>query len=183
MNIIPTALEGVFEIQFKPIEDDRGIFKRLFCEETLSNVLRGKKIVQSNYSLNKQAGTIRGMHAQKPPFAECKLIACLEGKADDVVVDLRKGSRTFLKHIRLALSGKNNRGVFIPEGCAHGFQALEDNTVLLYYHTATYHKESEFCVRHDDPLLSITWTLPKKNISDKDFSYPFLTNEFQGIEL
>jgi len=132
MKIKQTSLQDAFIIEPEPFKDNRGIFARCFCQRELQNMLHGNNIVQINHSLTKQKGAIRGMHFQYPPKAETKMVKCLRGSVFDVMVDLRQESSTFLKWHGEILSAENIKMMFIPEGFAHGFQALEENTELLY---------------------------------------------------
>jgi dTDP-4-dehydrorhamnose 3,5-epimerase len=181
MDIELLPIPGALEIKLSPFIDERGAFSRLFCSNEFKQFGHSKSIVQVNHSLNKEKGTIRGMHFQRPPHAEIKIIRCLRGRVFDVVVDLRSQSPTFLKWHAVELSPEAYNLIYIPEGCAHGFQTLQENSELLYFHTAFYNKESEGGVRYDDQLLSIQWPLPAMNVSVKDKSYSLLDNTFNGI--
>ncbi len=141
---------------------------RLFCEQSLSAVLNGKRIVQINHSRTAHAGAVRGMHYQKSPHAEMKLIRCLRGAVYDVAVDMRPESRSYLQHQAVELRADDGRLFVISEGFAHGFQALEPDTELLYLHTAMYAPEAEDGVLHDDPLLAIKWPYSVTDISARD---------------
>lgn len=123
------------------------------------------------------------MHYQKPPFAETKLIRCVQGSVYDVAVDLRKDSPTYLQSFGAELSAENMTCILIPEGFAHGFQTLEDNTALIYHHTNYYTPNTEGGVRFDDTALNITWQLPPVNISPKDLLYPLINQNFEAISL
>jgi dTDP-4-dehydrorhamnose 3,5-epimerase len=183
MQVEPLSIHGAYLIRLSPFKDDRGFFSRLFCARELEQALNAKQIVQINHSINIEKGTIRGMHFQYPPHAEIKIIRCLRGKVFDVMVDLRAGSPTFLKYEAVALSFDDYNMVFIPEGCAHGFQTLEENSELLYFHTAFYNKEAEGGLKYNDPAIGIEWPLPGKNISAKDGNYPLLDSSFSGIQV
>ena len=136
-----------------------------------------------NVSQNHKAGTVRGMHFQRPPYMEAKLVTCIKGSALDVIIDIRQGSDTFLKHVSVELTADNERMIFIPEGFAHGFQTLEDNTRMMYQHTAYYQPGSEAGLRHDDPVLAIQWPLRNITISKKDTAYPLVDDLFCGIQV
>jgi dTDP-4-dehydrorhamnose 3,5-epimerase len=123
------------------------------------------------------------MHFQHPPFQESKLIRCIAGSVLDVIVDLRQGSPTFLKSERLLLSQKNMHSVLVPPGFAHGFQTLEDNTELLYLHSAFYEPSSEGGLHYKDPLLAIDWPLAVSSISVRDQQHSFISENFEGIKL
>lgn len=183
MKYKATDISGVFVIEASPFSDNRGSFARLFCENELSPVLGNRRIVQINHSVTQRTGSVRGMHFQYPPHAEMKIIRCLKGRVFDVAVDLRKNSKTFLKWHAQELSPDNNLALVVPEGCAHGFQALEPASELLYLHTAFYEKNTEGGVRCNDPILAIQWPQPITDISEKDKTHELLSNEFTGIEL
>ena len=131
IKIIKTKIKDLTVVDIKSISDSRGFFQRIFCERELSGLLKNKNIVQLNRSFTKKSGSVRGLHFQNPPFAECKLVFCLKGEVYDVAVDLRMKSKTFLKHHSEILNEKNNRMMIIPEGFAHGFQTLSKNTELI----------------------------------------------------
>lgn len=168
MQIEALPLSGLVLAHSTPHMDSRGAFIRLFCEESLAVVLDGKRILQINYSRTTHIGAVRGMHYQKSPHAEMKLIRCLRGAVYDVAVDMRPASKTYLQHHAVELRADDGRLFVIPEGFAHGFQTLEPDTELLYLHTAMYAPEAEDGVLHDDRLLAIKWPYPVTDISDRD---------------
>lgn len=182
-NIIEAPLSNLRIIQRNFVVDHRGYLERVFCESDLQNLLAQKHIVQINHSLTARKGTVRGMHFQNTPFAEIKFISCLKGEVFDVAVDLRKDSPTFLQWHAEILSENNHRTYVIPEGFAHGFQALSDNCELLYLHTAPYMKSSEGALNVLDPRIGIQWALPVVELSARDQSHPFLDNNFSGINI
>jgi dTDP-4-dehydrorhamnose 3,5-epimerase len=181
MKIVPTAISGVTLVETAPYRDERGHFYRAFCNNELAPIIGSRTIEQINVSRTLSVGSIRGMHFQRSPHAEMKLIRCIKGKVWDVAVDLRKGSDTFLQWHAVELSGENCKMIVIPEGCAHGFQVLEPESELLYLHTASYSIESEGGVRFDEPLVLINWPLPVSDISPRDKSHPFLQSDFLGL--
>lgn len=181
MQFIETPLKGLYLIQLNMVKDDRGFFARTFCKEQFATIGFDKEFVQFNHSFNTLKGTIRGMHYQKPPFAETKLIRCVQGSVYDVAVDLRKDSPTYLQSFSAELSADNMTCILIPEGFAHGFQTLEDNTGLIYHHTSYYTPNTEGGVRYDDTALNIHWPLPTINISLKDLSYTLIDNKFSAF--
>ncbi len=183
MNLLPTAIEDVVIVETDLLADHRGAFSRLFCERELTEAIGGRKIVQINQSSTINSGTVRGMHYQYPPHAEIKLVRCMKGRVWDVAVDLREGSPTFLQWHAEELSPQNARMLIIPEGCAHGFQALEPNSELLYLHTNFYVPEAEDGVMHNDSRLSISWPLPVTSLSDRDKEYPPIPHDFRGIKV
>lgn len=181
MKLLPLELDGAYQIELSPIGDERGSFARLFCQETFSQIRPDLEFVQINLSENARKGTIRGMHYQLPPSAEAKLVGCVAGAALDVMVDVRKGSPTFLQHFAVELNPRNHRLVFIPEGFAHGFQTLADDTRMIYCHTAFYDPQSEAAIHYADPAVDITWPLEDVTVSAKDQARAFLTSEFKGV--
>ena len=183
MKIRSTDISGVALVDTSPRKDDRGSFTRLFCADELKDVLQGRRVVQINHSYSKLAGTVRGLHYQRPPRAEMKFVQCLKGMAWDVVVDLRKGSPTFLRWHAEELSSERGRIVVVPEGCAHGFQTLQPDTELLYFHTEFFSPEADAGVAATDPRIAIQWPLPFAALSPKDSSLPALTPDFVGISL
>lgn len=181
MKVVATPIEGVSIVETAPFCDDRGMFYRAFCSHELAAVIGKRLIEQVNISRTRAVGALRGIHYQKPPHAEMKLIRCLRGRVWDVAVDLRHGSPTFLQWFGIELTPRNALMLVIPEGCAHGFQVLEEESELLYLHTAHYAPESEGGVRYDDPSLAISWPLPVTDISQRDMNHPLITPDFDGI--
>jgi dTDP-4-dehydrorhamnose 3,5-epimerase len=181
MKIINTPLQKVHIVDASPITDSRGSFARWFCARELEALLEIREIVQINHSKTLRAGSIRGMHMQKAPYAEMKFVRCIKGKVWDVALDVRAGSPTFLQWHGQELSADNNKMMVIPEGCAHGFQVLEPGSELLYLHTAYYEPSSEFGMNYADSAIGITWPLPVGEISDRDASYPLLDDRFKGF--
>ena len=163
--------------------DKRGRFARLFCTKDFKKILAERNISQINFSESSIKGTIRGMHYQKSPYCEMKIIYCLSGKIFDVAIDVRRKSKTFLECSPIILDSKNLNFVIIPEGFAHGFQALTDNVTMIYIHTAPHNKEYEETIRFDDPKLKILWPLKPTNVSVKDSEASFLSDSFRGIDL
>jgi dTDP-4-dehydrorhamnose 3,5-epimerase len=183
MNLIDTILEGVKVIGTTTLQDERGEFSRLFCENELQGVLNKKTIKQINRSMTLKTGAVRGMHFQNAPFAEIKIVRCLKGRVFDVAVDLRKDSATFLKWFGIELSPLKNIALVVPEGCAHGFQVLDEGSELLYLHTAPYTPTSEAAIRFDDPMIGIAWPVTPTEISQRDLSHPYLNEIFKGISV
>jgi dTDP-4-dehydrorhamnose 3,5-epimerase len=176
-------LPGVYEAVSVRIQDHRGSFIRFFCAEELAVAHARRSIIQISHSLNRNAGALRGIHFQHPPYAEAKWVRCQRGRIFDVAVDLRHGSETFLKWHGVELSANTMNAFFIPEGCAHGFQVLEPDSELLYLHTAAYAPDHEGGVRWDDPRVGIKWPLPVTDISDRDRNHSLLDGGFEGIQL
>jgi dTDP-4-dehydrorhamnose 3,5-epimerase len=181
MKIRPTAIHGVAVVETKPFMDHRGAFTRVFCAAELSEIIGSRGIAQINRSRTNSVGAVRGLHYQRPPHAEMKLVSCLKGRVWDVALDLRKGSRTFLQWHAEELTPMNASMLVIPEGCAHGFQVLEPDSELLYLHTAFYNAASEGGVQPMDPRVNLTWPLPIVDLSARDCDHPLLTDAFTGL--
>jgi dTDP-4-dehydrorhamnose 3,5-epimerase len=181
VKLTETPIRGVFVAETNLLADERGNFTRLYCERELASALTGRRIVQVNQSRTAEAGTVRGMHYQKPPHAEMKFVRCTRGRVWDVALDLRAGSPTFLKWHAEELTDGNMKMLCIPEGCAHGVQTLEAGSEILYLHTAFYEPSAEGGVRYDDPAVAIKWPLPPANISARDQKHPLLDKSFRGL--
>jgi len=161
--------------------DERGEFSRIFCAEELSALGWQGPLVQVNHSRTMARAAVRGMHFQLPPHAEMKLVTCLRGEVWDVAVDIRENSPTFLKWHAEMLSAQNRRAMLIPQGFAHGFQALTDEAELLYCHSQAYAPQSEGGMNPLDPRLAITWPLEVGALSLRDAGQALLTDRFKGI--
>jgi dTDP-4-dehydrorhamnose 3,5-epimerase len=155
----------------------------LFCAEELSVAGWKKPIAQINHTRTSRRGTVRGMHFQRAPHSEMKLVSCIRGSVWDVAVDLRKGSATFLQWHAEELSAENGRAMLIPEGFAHGFQSLTDDVELLYCHSAPYHAEAEDGLNPADPELAIAWPLEITELSGRDTQHPMIGQTFAGLAL
>lgn len=177
-----TPLRGLALVETRRVGDARGSFGRLFCAAELAPLNLPGPIVQINHSFTAARGTVRGMHFQRPPKAEAKLIRCLKGRVLDVAVDLRKGSPTFLKWHAVELSPESNLAFYLPRGFAHGFQTLTEDCELLYLHTEFYSPEHEGGLRHDDPALAIAWPLPVAELSARDQAHPLCGPDFIPLE-
>jgi len=180
-EIINSPLVGLKVLQRKPIEDSRGFFCRIYCSEELHQAGLHEPISQINRTLTRPAGTVRGLHFQRPPHAEVKIVSCLKGEIFDVAVDLRQGSPTFLRWYAEILSEKNFKSLLIPKGFAHGFQTLANDCELLYLHSESFHPESEGALNSADPRIAIQWPLAIAEISERDRLHPFIDSNFQGI--
>jgi dTDP-4-dehydrorhamnose 3,5-epimerase len=184
MKIIETSIEGAYYWDPTKREDIRGYFYRGFCRQELSDLgIAIGEIVQINHSFSVKKGTFRGFHYQMPPFAEEKIVACMEGEILDFVLDLRNGSDTFLRHDSVVLSEQNNRSVLIPKGCAHGFITLTENCKLLYLHTAFYKPEFERGISISDPRVNVKLPIPIEEISERDQYHILLSEKFEGIKV
>jgi len=177
----PAPLKGSYEIEITPFVDDRGWFARYYCKNDFLQIGHQKDWVQLNHSVTNKKGSIRGMHFQIPPFQEIKMVKCIVGSVWDVIIDLRKGSPTFLKWFGLELSAQNKKMIYIPEGFAHGFQTLSDYAELIYHHTEFYNPEAERGIRYDDTAIKIEWPLMLTSISARDQNHPLLNEQFKGI--
>lgn len=172
MKFIQTKLAGAYLIELESHEDERGFFARNFCQEEFAAHGLKTQIMQSNISYNRTKGTIRGMHYQVFPHEEAKLISCIKGAVYDIIVDIRKESTTYLQWLGIELNETDYEMIYVPEGFAHGFQALENNAVLLYQMFEKYHSESARGIRWNDPSLNITWPIKNFIISEKDKHWP-----------
>ena len=184
LKIRELALKGSYEIISKPFVDERGMFARFFCSNELKDILQGKKIVNVNFSQNINKGAIRGLHFQPQPYAEIKMPRCIKGKILDIIVDVRKDSPTFLKSISVELSAKNMKMLFVPEGFAHGFQSLENDSQIIYFTTQFFSSGTEMALNIKDPRLGIKLPIPITQMSDRDLKTPFINEQkFKGITL
>jgi len=173
MKFIPIELKDAYIIKLEPLKDERGFFIRSFCKKEFEKHNLNFRIVQCNISINKKKGTLRGMHYQVAPYGEAKLVSCIRGAMYDVIIDLSPDSPTYCQWFSVELSAKNYKMLYIPEGFAHGFQALEDDTVVFYQMAEFYHPECAKGLRWDDPKFAIKWPRVKNRlISAKDRSYP-----------
>lgn len=182
-TIVDLPLSGLKLIVRQRLGDSRGFLSRLFCADELAAAGWRQPIAQINYTYTAQRGTVRGMHHQHPPHAEMKLVTCIQGEVWDVAVDLRANSPTFLLWHAEVLSADNNRGLLIPEGFAHGFQALTDDVALLYCHSLAYRPDAEAGLCAKDPRLAISWPLEIKELSPRDAKHPLIDSKFEGVRL
>lgn len=167
-----TKLKGAYIIELEPMEDERGFFARSFCRKEFEKYGLNPNIVQCNISYNKKKGTFRGMHYQVKPHEEAKIVSCVRGSIYDVIIDLRPDSPTRCHWFAVELSTENFKMLYIPEAFAHGFQTLEDNTVVFYQMSEFYHPECAMGVRWDDPAFNIEWPDDARIITVKDLQYP-----------
>ena len=177
-NISTTSIYGVWELVSDSFYDDRGAFLNAYRsqEPSFNKVWAEKRISQVNLSRTQQLGTVRGLHLQKHPYCEAKIIRCIRGRVWDVAVDLRLGSVTWGTWHSLELTPSAGNALLIPEGCAHGFQVLEPGSELLYLHTGEWIPHSESGVHCCDPDLAISWPQPPRGLSDRDKALPSLRN-------
>jgi dTDP-4-dehydrorhamnose 3,5-epimerase len=181
MKFNEVKIKGLYVAELEALSDDRGFFVRSYCDKILEEINVTKSIKQINHSLTSTVGAIRGMHYQDSPHAEIKIVRCISGEVFDVAIDLRKGSDTFLQWHGEYLSAENFKMMVIPEGFAHGFQVIKQNTELLYLHTASYAPESESGVLFNDEKIGIEWPLQATEISGRDLKHKMITKEFKGI--
>ena len=172
MTFHETKLAGVFEIALDMNADDRGFFARSWCQKEFEHQGLNPKVVQCNVSCNVRKGTLRGIHYQDAPYKEAKLVRCTKGSIYDVVVDLRPESTTFKEWIAAVLTAEKRNMLYVPEGCAHGFLTLEDETEVFYQMSEFYHGELSRGVRFDDPAFQIVWPDKVEVISERDRTYP-----------
>ena len=171
-----TALQGAFWIELERKEDERGFFARSFCDEAFRARGLKSRVAQSNISFNTTAGTLRGMHYQVEPFAEAKLIRVTRGAIFDAIVDLRPQSPTRLQWTAVELTEANGRMLYVPEGFAHGFQTLLNETEVFYEMFESFHPECARGLRWDDPAFAIQWPPAERRIvSQKDQDYPLFS--------
>jgi dTDP-4-dehydrorhamnose 3,5-epimerase len=176
MKFLQTPIAGSCLVQLEAMEDERGFFARAWCAEEFAAHGLNPKVAQCNVSFNARRGTLRGLHLQRKPHEEAKLVRCTAGAIFDVVVDVRPGSATFGKWFGARLTAENRDMLYIPEGCAHGFQTLADNTELFYLMSAPYHAECAAGIRWNDPSLAIHWPSMEPILSARDASHPLLAN-------
>lgn len=181
LRLAKTPIDGLLVMQRIPAGDARGELERLYCLHELAPALKGARVEQVNRTLTRGRGTVRGLHFQRPPHAEDKVVACLRGEVFDVAVDVRAGSPTYLRWHAEVLSPSNRRSMVIPKGFAHGFQALTDDCEMLYLHTAAYEPAAESGIDATDPDLGIAWPLPVADRSDRDRGLPRVASGFRGI--
>ena len=179
----PLSLHGAFTIDVQPFQDNRGFFTRIFCEREFVEHKLEQHFVQANHSGTHGKGVIRGMHFQHAPHCEVKLVKCVQGAIFDVIIDVRKGSPTFLQWFGAELTAENKRMMYVPKGFAHGFQSLSEYSEITYMVSAFYNKESEGGVRFDDGVVNIKWPLPVSLASDKDMIIALIDAAFEGVIL
>jgi dTDP-4-dehydrorhamnose 3,5-epimerase len=179
--IEPTPIAGVYTVTRRRMADERGFLSRLFEPEELAHAGWRGPIAQINETGTIRAGTLRGLHFQRPPYAEMKLVSCIAGRILDVVIDLRKDSTTYLGSVCVELSAENGRALIIPEGFAHGFQALTDDVRMIYLHSAPYAAAHEGGIDALDPALALAWPLPAVNRSPRDAALPRIGPDFEGL--
>jgi dTDP-4-dehydrorhamnose 3,5-epimerase len=182
MRFKPLAIDGAALVTIEPHPDSRGFFARTFCVDEFAAAGLPTQAVQASVSYNEHPGTVRGMHFQWPPSHEGKLVRCIRGRLQDVLLDLRPASSTYLQHVAITLDEDNRDAVYIPPGIAHGFQTLLPDTEVLYQMTDRFVPDLAAGVRWNDPSFSIPWvSMPQLTISERDAAYPdFNRGEFES---
>ena len=172
MKFKETPIDGAWLVELTKFHDERGFFARAWCQNGVGKQGITSRIAQVNNSYGIVAGTIRGLHYQVAPYEEMKGVRCIRGEIFDVLVDLRPESASYLGWYGTKLTAENRTMLCVPEGCAHGFQTLCDDTEVLYLVTSPYNADAERGARWDDPILGIDWPLPVSSISQKDATWP-----------
>lgn len=172
MKFHETELKGAFIIEPEKRADDRGFFARSWCQKEFEQHGLVPRVVQANISNNKHKATLRGMHYQASPYEETKLVRCTRGAVYDVIIDVRPDSPTYRRWIGVELTASNYKMLYVPEGFAHGFQTLEDDTEVIYQVSQFYTPSAERGIRWNDPLFQIKWLTPVETISEKDANWP-----------
>ena len=171
MQFTPTELVGAYIIDFQKREDSRGFFAHAWSQAEFAQHGLNSQIIDINFSYNRSRGTLRGMHFQRDPYAQVKIVRCVRGAIYDAIVDLRPGSPTFRQSIGVELTADNHRALYVPEGFGHGFQTLEDHCDVMYLVSQIYAPSAEDGVRYDDPAFAIAWPLPPTVISERDLAW------------
>lgn len=172
LKFVATLIEGVVRIELDPIRDDRGFFARAWSEDEFAAAGLATTWVQANLSRSSRGGTLRGLHYQRDPDPEAKLVRCVRGRVLDVAVDLRPASPTFRKWVSTELTAEHGESLYVAPGCAHGYLTLEPDTDVYYQASARYARESATGVRFDDPAFAIAWGAPIEVVSEADRSWP-----------
>ena len=172
MKLTPTAVEGAFLVEFEIHEDSRGHFTRTYCRREFENAGLASTLAQTSLSFNRERGILRGLHYQAAPHEEVKLVRCVTGAIYDVVLDLRAGSATYLHHAGVVLTARSGKALYVPAGCAHGFQVLEDGSEVLYHISEYFAPDHARGVRWNDPVFGIQWPIPDPIMIQRDATYP-----------
>jgi len=172
LKFLDQALRDVYLIEPETFIDERGLFRRHFCRREFADHGIDMEVKQANVSENPRAHTLRGLHFQRPPFGEGKILSCLKGAIHDVIVDLRAESPTYLHWTSVELSDRNRLSVYLPPGCANGWMTTEPETWIHYYHSEVYQPRAEGGIRYNDPFFGFAWPAEPAVISEKDRTYP-----------
>ena len=178
MRFVSTEIPGCAIVEIEPHQDERGFFARTWCQDEFAEAGLPSLLAQCSVSRNRKRGTLRGMHFQLPPSAEGKLVRCTRGAILDVVVDIRSMSPRYLDHVSVELTADNGRAVFIPPGCAHGFQTLEGDTDVFYQMTDFFAPDLAAGLRWNDPALGIDWPIDSPIMNERDRNYPDLDSGY-----
>jgi len=178
-----TPLKNAYIIEINQFKDERGMFEKMYSKKVFEENGLKHMCDEINHSLSKDKGTIRGMHFQLSPDCQAKIVRCVKGSVFDVIIDIRKGSPTFLKWFGITLSENDNKMLYVPKGFAHGFQTLEDNTEIIYNHDGYYNPTNEGAIRFNDPRIGIKFPLGATVVSEKDRKHDLLDDKFEGIEI
>ena len=181
VRILTTPIDGLTVVERRPHEDERGTLDRLFDSDLIDRLLPDFRVKQVNHTMTRWRGTVRGMHYQLPPYSDEKIVTCLRGRVFDVAVDVRRGSPTFLRWHGEVLQPGERRSLLLPAGLAHGFQALADNSELIYVHGAGYRPGAEAGLRPDDPAVGIDWPEPLRLMSERDATHPPVADCWEGV--
>tara|TARA_Y100001980_G_C14544680_1_gene323893 strand:- start:375 stop:923 length:549 start_codon:yes stop_codon:yes gene_type:complete len=182
MKFFKTPLDGAYIIELEKLEDNRGFFSRLYCSKEFNNHNLNNTFVQVNNSLSKNKGTLRGIHYQKSPMAESKLVRCISGGLYDVIVDLRANSKTYKHWFGITLSNENRKMIFVPEGFGHAFLTLEDNTEAIYFVSQYYSPKHESGLIWNDKEIGIQWPIKPLFVSDKDKNNPSFDSSIHKLK-
>lgn len=174
MDFIRTEIDGCFEVLPKVFGDSRGWFYESYSEKAFKKNGINIDFVQDNRSFSAKKGTLRGLHCQKEPYAQAKIVTCLRGEIIDVAVDIREGSPTFMKKVMVKLTGENKKMLFIPRGCLHGFVSLTDDVEISYKVDNFYEPSADRSIRFNDPEIGVEWNEENPVLSEKDKNAPFL---------
>jgi dTDP-4-dehydrorhamnose 3,5-epimerase len=177
-----TAIEGIVVVEIEPIEDERGFFARSWCSREFGEQGLATSFVQENIGYNLVAGTLRGLHFQRDPFAESKVVRCTAGAVWDVAVDLRPGSASYRRWTAIELSAQTRNMLYIPEGCAHGYLSLTDRAEIRYLTSQFYEPAAASGARYDDPSFGIKWPGEIRVVSDADLGWPLIGEMSQGSD-
>jgi dTDP-4-dehydrorhamnose 3,5-epimerase len=182
MTFVETPIAGAWLIEPEPRSDERGFFARLWCEDAFAARGLTARFVQCNNGYSRHRGTLRGLHLQAQPYGEVKLVRCIRGAIFDAIVDVRPPSPTYLQWFGVELTADDRRMLYVPAGCAHGYQTLADDTEVLYPVSAPYTPAAERGIRWDDPLFDIRWPdAPERRLSPKDGTWPDYVPETRPV--
>jgi dTDP-4-dehydrorhamnose 3,5-epimerase len=180
MKFSQTAVQGAWLVEVNRITDDRGFFARVWCQDEFTQHGIEAGWVQANVGLSIRAGTLRGMHYQRDPHAEAKLVRCTRGAVYDVALDLRPASPSYLRWVGVTLDASEHTMLYIPEGCAHGYQTLADDSEIVYFTSAPYDRDAATGARYDDPAFGIEWPLAVEVISGQDAGWELWSRSETG---